>query len=775
VRDIEDDEFTNLPVGSRINAIKDLPNTDVCIRNLINWNDWKLSDFLAAVIGIQVLVWAFIALGTAGIHVPLLRPAVGFAYCCFVPGIVLLRTLNLHYLGTIETLLYSVGLSIGIVYLTGIFVNIGLPFLGIGFPLSEIYLTLTISAVTIILCTVCYLQKDGTSVERSEWRISDILTVPNMSLLLVPFTAIFGTTLVNTFHINHLLLIMVIILVSVVILAGLDKFIHKEAYPIAVFAISVTLLLHTALITPYLWGWDIVDENFYATIVLEHQIWNTGIFHNVNGCLSIVVLAPILSQLTELPLTWVFKLLYPLIFSLIAVALYQIYCRQIGDRIAFFACLMFVSYFQYYNGMIFLARQMIAEIFFVLLLLLMVSNTVTGRRRAFLMGFFGFSMITSHYGLSFLFMGALIAAWLLILIAGSNPASKIGVRALNFLGRTDAGLMNFLNLKEKRTILTAPFVIPFSLFTIGWYSLVASGSVLNSVTRIINQIVSSLITELADPATSQGMNMIVRETATPLHEIWKYLFLITNLFIIFGFLVYLFRKSDHHRFTREYIALASVFLTLDVASVTVPYLASALSIERFYQITIIILSPFFAYGGLAVFSMVVNRSRDIFSGPLRSRHAYAMLSVFLAVFLIFNTGFIYEVTGDSPTSIALSTVNDPPYPKFNDREMTGAQWLHQHVSVEGNRNLLADTKGQLLLRLNLVDWMDLDSENTYQNLICPPTHVDPLFLHTVNMEDNVAYVSVIEKATTITRELNVTWLTQDRSKVYGNGGSEAYI
>ncbi len=773
MRHIEEDQSTNLPVRSKIDAIEDLPSTGVCIRNLITWNDWELSDFLAVVIGIQVLVWIFIALGIAGIHVPLLRPAVGFAYCCFVPGIVLLRTLKLRHLGTIETLLYSVGLSIGIVYLTGFFVNTGLPFLGITSPFSENWLMLAISIPVTILCVACYLQDNRTPVEPGRWQVSEILTVPNMSLFLVPFTAVFGTILVNTFHINHLLLIMVIILVSVVILAGLDKFIRKETYQIAVFIISVTLLLHTALITPFLWGWDIVNENFYATAVLQHLAWNTGLFDNVNGCLSIVVLAPILSQLTELPLTWVFKLLYPLIFSLIAVALYQVYRHQIGDKIAFFACFMFVSYFQYYSGMVFLARQMIAEFVLVLLLLLMVSNAVAGRKRVFLMGFFGFTMITSHYGLSYLFMAALIAAWLLILITGSPLVAKIGAWTLSRLKREDSGLANFLYSHEKRTILTAPFVIFFSLFTFVWYSLVAGGSVQKTVMQIGNKIVNSFISEMADPAASQGMGAIVSGTASPLHEVWKYLFLITNILIICGFLAYFFSRPDRLRFTREYIALASVFLLLDVAAIAVPYLASALSVERFYQITIIILSPFFAYGGLAAFSAAENILRGTLSWTVRSCHAHAMLAIFLAVFLIFNTGFIYEVTADNPTSMALSTLED--FPKYNEREMTGAQWLYLHASVEGDPRLLSDTKGELLLRLNLVDWLDMDQEKTYEDLTSPPANMDPLFLHSVNIETGVASVTVQEKATNLNRKLNVTWLTHGRSKIYANSGSESYL
>ncbi|WP_067075020.1 DUF2206 domain-containing protein [Methanoculleus horonobensis] len=763
----------SLMIRRLTDEMEDVHKTDIHIRNLISWNDWKFFDFFTTIIGIQALLLVLTAFGTVGIHVPLLRPVVGFIYCCFVPGIVLLRTLNLHHLCTADTLLYSIGLSIGIVYLLGFCINIILPLLNIASPFSTVVLTLALTSVTAILCILCWLRESGMPDKTCKWQVTKILTVPNMSLFLIPFTAIFGTVLVNNYYMNHLLLAMVVILVLIAILVGLDRYVRRESYLIAIFITSVTLLLHTALITPFLWGWDIVNENFYATAVLQHQIWDIGIFDNVNGCLSIVVLAPVLSQLTELPLTWVFKLLYPLIFSLIAVALYRVYQHQTEDRIAFFACFMFVSYFQYYSGMVFLARQMIAELFLALLLLLMLSTAITGGKRAFLMGFFGFAMITSHYGLSYLFMAALVAAWVLILIAGSRPVSAIGAWTLDRLKRTGSGLADFLDPQEKRTILTAPFVIFFSLFTVVWYSLVAGGSVLTTIMRIGNKIVSNFIGEMADPAASQGMGTIVLETASPLHEVWKYLFLITNLFIVIGLVAYLFSRPDRRRFTREYIALASVFLLLDVAAIAVPYLASALSVERFYQITIIILSPFFAYGGLTVFSAAENLLRGTLSWTMRSCHAHAMLAVFLAVFLLFNTGFIYEVTADRSTSMALSSLDD--FPKYNEREMTGAQWLHLHASVEGDPRLLSDTKGELLLRLNLVDWRDMDQKETYDELISPPTNVDPLFLHSVNIKTGVVRVTVLEKATSSNRKLNVTRLTHDRSKIYSNGGSETYL
>ena len=124
-------------------------------------------------------------------------------------------------------------------------------------------------------------------------------------------------------------------------------------------------------------------------------------------------------------------------------------------------------------------------------------------------------------------------------------------------------------------------------------------------------------------------------------------FLFMNLLIVIGILAYLFNRTSRHRFTREYLAFAFIFLALDIAGIAIPYLASALSVERFYQITIIVLSPFAIYGGLFIFSAAVKNFRSGLPGTAQACHVQAMLSILLVVFLIFNIGFIYEVTGDS--------------------------------------------------------------------------------------------------------------------------------
>jgi uncharacterized membrane protein len=58
------------------------------------------------------------------------------------------------------------------------------------------------------------------------------------------------------------------------------------------------------------------------------------------------------------------------------------------------------------------------------------------------------------------------------------------------------------------------------------------------------------------------------------------------------------------------------------------------------------------------------------------KNSLKLISIFLAISLIFNSGAIYEVFHDKPTSMSLSSTMDGP--KFNNMEIAGAGWLNDN-------------------------------------------------------------------------------------------------
>jgi uncharacterized membrane protein len=385
-------------------------------------NDWEIKKFLKVVLAIQFAMWGVIGLDAIGLQIPIIRQLIGFIYLTFVPGIIILRILKLHKLGNIETLLYTVGLSIATLMFTGLFMNTVYPLFGISGPISLTPLIITISAVVVLLCVLGYVRDKDFS-DPSIINVGDILFPPALFLCLIPFLAVLGTYLVNFHHNNLLLMFLIVIIALIVVLIGFDKFIPKNLYPLAVFVIAISLLYHASLISMYLWGWDVHLEYYLSNLVMGNSYWDSTIPITVNAMLSIVMVAPIYSLILNIDITWVFKIIYPLLFSLVPLGLYRVYQKQTDDKIAFLSCFFFTAFFSFW--LISSRRQWIAEFFLVLLILPMIDKGMDKMKRSLLFIVFGVSLVVSHYGTSYIYMFCLISAWLILVFVDSGQNNQL--------------------------------------------------------------------------------------------------------------------------------------------------------------------------------------------------------------------------------------------------------------------------------------------------------------------------------------------------------------
>ena len=404
----------------------------------IQMNDWEIKKFLKVVLAIQLAVWGVIGLDVIGLQIPILRQLICFIYLTFIPGIIILRILKLHKLGNIETMLYTVGLSIATLMFTGLFMNTVYPFFGISEPISITPLIFTISVIVFVLCILSYVRDKDFS-DPSFIDIGEVLSPPALFLCLIPFLSIFGTYFMNFYQNNILLMLLILVIVLIAVLIGFDKFIPKNLYPLAVFVIAISLLFHAALISMYIWGWDIHIELYLTNLVKMNGIWDSTMPCTYNAMLSIVMVAPIYSNISNMEITWVFKIIYPLLFSLIPLGLYRVFQKQTNDKIAFLSCFFFMSGYIFYTEILALARQQIAELFLVLLILLMVDKNMNKIKRSFLFIVFGISLTVSHYGLSYIYMFCLISAWLILVLMDSPAIQRL----------TDNFLLNLADIIAK--------------------------------------------------------------------------------------------------------------------------------------------------------------------------------------------------------------------------------------------------------------------------------------------------------------------------------------
>ena len=728
-------------------------------------NDWEIKKFLKVVLAIQLALWAVIGLDAIGLQIPIIRQLIGFIYLTFIPGILILRILKLHKLGNIETLLYTVGLSIATLMFTGLFMNTVYPIFGVSGPISIVPLIITISILVSILCILSYIRDKDFS-DPSFIDSGEVLSPSVLFLCLLPFLAIFGTYLVNFHHNNVLLLFLIVIIALIVLLIAFDKFIPKNLYPVAVFVITISLLLHGSLISMYIWGWDIHVEYYISNLVIANPLWDSTIPSNVNAMLSIVMLAPIFSNICSMSITWVFKIIYPLLFSLVPVGLYRVFQKQTDDKIAFLSCFFFVSGSIFYTEMLQLARQQIAELFLVLLILLMVDKNMNKIKRSFLFIVFGISLAVSHYGLSYIYMFCLISAWLILVLMDSLAIQRwtdiFFTKFSRYKSEKLTGNPNSTNVENRA--ISSTFVLLFITFTLTWYMYVSSSSAFDTFVHIGDHIASNIYTDFLNPEAAEGLRMMIAQPQSGLlHEINRIINYLNQIFIIIGGIVLLLKHREM-KFEREYGAFSMINLVILFAAVSVPFFASSLAMTRVYHITLFFLAPFCVIGGISAFRALSKVVRIAWTNK-SVRISLKVLSVYLVIVMLYSTGFVWEGAEGQSGSISLNSTRD--YPRFNNQEVLGAEWLND---VKSSNPIYADEYRRLLV--GSFEWGQVRTFTVDIDKIREDSYI---YFGSLTIEKKEIMVVDVKSARRITREyINSSQIVDGRNKIYGNGGAQVY-
>lgn len=517
--------------------------------------------------------------------------------------------------------------------------------------------------------------------------------VPFLSIIYIEFTTILGlyaafvrrTAGDLSFTLLTYAFVSLYPLVYVIISKKYSGY-RKSLSIILILSASITLIYTTSLGLSwhYLFGFDINGEFYFSNEVLSNGYWNPNIAHPYNSVPSVTILAPEISMISGFSLTTTFKIIYPLIFSLIPFVLWIVYSRILNNEsLAFFASLFFVYLFTFYTEMLALARQMIAEFLIASLLLLLTSSTTRISNLSIILLFIGISL--SHYSVAYLFMFALMFTALFRVFLPKIATQKGEI------------------FEQKISISS---IMTFSVITIVWYNLVAGGVSFANLVNIGKRIIN-YINELFNPIYSQGAAYLILHT-TPARNIARALNLIAIIFIIVGIiyeiihLLYRLRPNLFFKFKLksfnsiinlypEFFLISLVFFMYDVTGVIIPFLASSLNATRLYQLSLIFLSPFFIKGFQVSFKILMSiRKHNAKYKYNRKTYAYynstqprvkllqaCIISIFLIFYSLSNSGTLIMILNDPNPPLWLNDINTPAW---SSSEALAALWTINHVS-----------------------------------------------------------------------------------------------
>lgn len=742
--------------------------------NPLQMNDWNIGKFLTVLLAIQLSMWSTIALDAIGLQIPILRQLIGFIYLTFIPGILILRILKLHKLGNIKTLLYAVGLSLAALMFTGFFMNILYPSFGISRPISLIPLIITISAIVSILCVLCYL-RDKDFEDPSFVDLEEVLSAPVLFLCITPFMAVLGTYLVNFYHLNILLMLMIIVIALVSLLIGFDMFIPVRLYPLAIWTTAISMIWHNTLISMYLNIYDVYYEYYIANLITNNQIWNYNMQSPTNSMLSISILAPLFHYILNIDLVWVFKIIYPLVFSLTPVGLYSIFKERVNNKVAFFSCFLFISVRSFYTFISSTTKQSTAELFLILLLMLILNTKMNKPENKLLSIVFAAALITSHYGTSYL-VGFSFIFVLFFVYLTETQISKNLYRMFYFT--VSKKELNASDSNLQRTKIIPNYIVLFIIIEFAWYIYISNASTLSAFVYNVNQILGNIFTDFLNPETSRGMYTLTKAPPSYLRSIYKGFNTIIPVFITIG-LFKLLLKHREMKFEREYVFFSVYWYIILLCAISISYFA-VMNDARLYHLGLIFLAPLSIIGIVTIFDYVINLFKIPWTRSIRTKRLVNLLTIFFTINFLLNSGFIFEIADDYPNSISLSQENMIHYKDIQikalyyteympEQDVFSSRWLA--VKREEDKQIYATYGwGQGAAALNAYGM--ISQQVLSLNNMTKTCAGDYIYLLYVNVVEGIGLDTNSELGIPIYLNMTDIYpLLAEKDKIYDNGGS----
>ena len=113
--------------------------------------------------------------------------------------------------------------------------------------------------------------------------------------------------------------------------------------------------------------------------------------------------------------------------------------------------------------------QLIAEIFFVLLIMLIISKSMESTKKSLLSVIFAISLIVSHYGLSYLIMFSLIFVLFVQFLTKNQTFKRFAEKA---------------KINRENKVISLYFVLLYIVFILAWYRYTSSSSAFNTIIHI---------------------------------------------------------------------------------------------------------------------------------------------------------------------------------------------------------------------------------------------------------------------------------------------------
>ena len=652
----------------------------------------------------------------------------------------------------------SVGLSVFILMLSGLVTQVFFP--TIREPLALQNYLPSLSGIIVILTLLAYYRNKDNFDIMQFYNVQLMRNPLKMKYVLLPIMfpilAALGTYLMNNYSLNYLLIIFLTLIPAyfAMLLIGKDQ--STGIYLFATWMIGLKLLLMHSLTCDYITGSDIHIEYYLFQIVKSHLQWDLiNLNHPLFSCLSVTILPTALQTLTDINDLYIYKLVYPLIFSLVPVCLFTLLKNRLPDKYNFISCLILISQGTFIIELVEHARQEIAFLFVVLAILVFLNKGIGSLvKRRLLFIIFSFGIILSHYTTAYIFLVTITFTWLIV--CSMDLIDRI--KPLGVLGK-----------KDEAKFITAPLVILVGSLAFLWFCLITQIQ-FRTATLFLGDAIESLNSlYIAEKGIVGGG---IENSIPAAVRFW--IRNVTFLLIGVGFIKLSFWDKQR-QFNREYLAMMAICGGIVALMLINPSLSKGYGITRAYIQSLLVLAPCFAIGGEAIIRTLFLQKKSIVCSWVKKYSIYLLVGVLILqnisastlTYNLFNEPYLMDLNANGTNRESLYIVN---------QEIIGAEWL---VKNKNGETIFCDVPGYQRLYLGYVLTDELNTieppiDNSYFWEMSQKME-GYIYLRHTNVYFERVHPFTIYSTQSQVHEMNDYWsLLHMEDKVYGNGGSEIW-
>ncbi|MFC1991161.1 DUF2206 domain-containing protein [Chloroflexota bacterium] len=712
------------------------------------------------------------------LNIPILRQVLGFAFFSVMPGLLILNILKLNKLNSAERIVLSIGISISLLMLLGLFMNYVYPMFGFDAPFLNNLPTIFFTIVTLILAIIAYVvNRSSPSISLSNLKLKTIEYLFLLIPVFFPILSIVGMYLMNATQNNIILMIMLFLIPAYVILIGVfHNQVPQKIYPLIILLTSLSIVLLMGLRSSHLIGYDIHKEYYIFQQTILNGHWQVVMNNPLDSALSISILPAMYQSFVNIDSEFLFKLLYPTIFSILPLVIYYFSRKYIGNLNALFASFFFMSQSLFLSSAS-NPRTTVAIFFFALSLTVLFLDNLDYMSKRVLFLLFSFSVIISHYSTAYIFLSVLFLTWIIVQVMSKIPSTKklLVLQNNSMMNNSLAPISQAdspnIFRPRYRSYINSNFVILFFASIFLWYSQ-ATGVAWEVSVYFIKKSLESLVNFLIVDSRSTEVAALLGadlETKGIPHQVEFIIAWSIIVFIAIGVIATIVRALNRVRpddkakeitpiqtssFDAEFIAISIACSGLLVIFISVPFIFVGYSMSRTFAQMMVVLSPYFIVGSITVAKF------------LRIQRAHIIITlVVLILFFSTTTGLLYQVFGFQRAITLNSSGTSYDILYVHDQEVNALRWLKEN---SGQKPIIyADSYGSIRSGLE-----SNTSEHAFTWKPIKDMQFDKgyIFLRYQNVSEG----KLISGRYQLNDIANYQHIFTGKAKIYNNGGSEIY-